>query len=136
MGQQQLLLIVLGVIIVGIAVVVGIQMFSTSAAQANFDAVMGDLQKMGSDAQGWFRKPVSMGGGGRSFVALADSSDFQLIGGSSTTENGAYTISTPGTDTEVTFEGVGVEDLDGNDINVTIQLTVTQDAITANVVDR
>ena len=37
MGQQQLLLIVLGVIIVGVAVVVGIQMFTDSAETAEDD---------------------------------------------------------------------------------------------------
>ena len=44
MGQQQLLLIVLGVIIVGIAVVVGINVFTASSANANRDAVIADFQ--------------------------------------------------------------------------------------------
>ena len=43
MGQQQLLLIILGVIVVGIAVAVGITMFSDSAISANRDAVTNDL---------------------------------------------------------------------------------------------
>jgi len=38
MGQQQLLLLVLSALIVGAAVVVGINMFSQNAAQANQDA--------------------------------------------------------------------------------------------------
>jgi len=37
MGQQQLLLIAYGVIVVGIAVVVGITLFSTLAAESNRD---------------------------------------------------------------------------------------------------
>ncbi len=43
MGQQQLLLIILGVIIVGIAVAVGITMFKTNAVSANRDALIGDM---------------------------------------------------------------------------------------------
>ena len=43
MGQQQLLLIILGVIVVGIAVAVGITMFSDSAVNANRDAMVNDL---------------------------------------------------------------------------------------------
>ncbi|GAF89020.1 unnamed protein product, partial [marine sediment metagenome] len=43
MGQQQLLLIVLGVIIVGIAVVAGISMFTSGAAQANLEGVVSDM---------------------------------------------------------------------------------------------
>ena len=40
MGQQQLLLIVLGVIVVGIAVVVGINLFNASAEEANKDGIV------------------------------------------------------------------------------------------------
>lgn len=67
MGQQQLLLIVLGVIIVGIAVVVGINVFTASSLQANNNAVIADLQTIGSMAQQYYRKPTAMGGGGNSF---------------------------------------------------------------------
>ncbi|MDZ7766193.1 MAG: hypothetical protein U5K00_17525 [Melioribacteraceae bacterium] len=49
MGQQQLLLIVLGVIIVGIAVVVGINVFTASSAAANRDAVISDLTNLSSN---------------------------------------------------------------------------------------
>ena len=51
MGQQQLLLIVLSVIIVGIAVVVGIQMFGASAASSNLEAVTSDLLHLAARAQ-------------------------------------------------------------------------------------
>lgn len=67
MGQQQLLLIVLGVIIVGIAVVVGINVFTASAASSNRDAVIADLTTIGSMAQGYYRKPGALGGGCNSF---------------------------------------------------------------------
>ena len=46
MGQQQLLLIILGVIIVGIAVAVGITMFQDNAISANRDAVTNDLVQL------------------------------------------------------------------------------------------
>ena len=39
MGQQQLLLIVLGVIVVGIAVVVGTKLFNANAVSSNRDGV-------------------------------------------------------------------------------------------------
>ena len=68
MGQQQLLLIVLGVIIVGIAVVVGINVFTASSVQANTDAVVADCQTLGAMAQQYYRKPTSMGGGGQYFT--------------------------------------------------------------------
>ena len=51
MGQQQLLLIILGVVVVGIAVVVGITMFQDNAISANRDAVTNDLVSLGARAQ-------------------------------------------------------------------------------------
>ena len=50
MGSQQLLLIVLGVIIVGIAVIVGISIFGSNADQANKDAVTHDDSATVSDS--------------------------------------------------------------------------------------
>ena len=71
MGSQQLLLIVLGVIIVGIAVIVGISIFGSNADQANKDAVTHDLLRMASLAQAYYHKPVLLGGGGNSFSGLS-----------------------------------------------------------------
>jgi type II secretory pathway pseudopilin PulG len=68
MGQQQLLLIVLGVIIVGIAVVVGINVFTASSLEANKSALVSDLQTIASMAQQYYRKPTAMGGGGNTFT--------------------------------------------------------------------
>ena len=71
MGTQQLLLIVLGVIIVGIAVVVGIGIFGNNSQQANADAVLQDCMRLAASAQGYYRKPAMLGGGGASFVGLS-----------------------------------------------------------------
>ncbi|MCB2204179.1 hypothetical protein KQI65_05470 [bacterium] len=70
MGTQQLLLIVLGVIIVGIAVVVGINIFGTNAEQANKDAITQDCLRLAAAAQGFYRKPTMLGGGNNSFVGI------------------------------------------------------------------
>jgi hypothetical protein len=72
MGQQQLLLIILGVIVVGIAVAVGITMFSDSAINANRDALSNDLVNLASRAQQFYRRPTSLGGGGNSFSSSDD----------------------------------------------------------------
>ena len=68
MGQQQLLLLVLGVIIVGIAVVAGIGMFNAAAEEAVKDELSAQLMSIGANAQQWYKKPISMGGGGGTFV--------------------------------------------------------------------
>ena len=67
MGQQQLLLIVLGVIIVGIAVVVGINLFNANAEESAKDTVVSEGLNLGALAQQFYKKPVALGGGGNSF---------------------------------------------------------------------
>ncbi len=63
MGQQQLLLLVLGIVIVGLAIVVGIQAFSENKKKANADALVMDVIRIASDAQAWKLKPAAFGGG-------------------------------------------------------------------------
>ncbi len=70
MGQQQLLLIVLGVIIVGIAIAVGISMFKSNAQSSNRDQVINDLNNLAAKAQQYYRKPTAMAGGGQSFAGF------------------------------------------------------------------
>ena len=99
MGQQQLLLIVLGVIIVGIAVVVGINVFTAQSEESTKDAIVSDCTNLGAMAQQYFRKPVAMGGGGNSFVNYAIPPQLD------TTANGTYAITTAGSATGVTITG-------------------------------
>ena len=102
MGQQTILLIALGAIVVGIAVLVGIQMFSDSAARMNIDATVAELTDYASHAQAHYRKPGTMGGGGNSFNgwSLGDATarrkgrrrrPSRTLFGPDTTENAIYT---------------------------------------------
>ncbi len=131
MGQQQLLLIVLGVIVVGIAIVVGINLFNASAVSANRDAVISDLNNLAALSMSYYKKPTSMGGGGNSFTGFAIPADLD------TTANGVYTIATAGSGTGITFKGVGTEtgDVAGTDggkvsynaaVNTSGQVTITK----------
>lgn len=71
MGQQQLLLVILVTIIVGIATVVALNVFNTSADQANRDAVRQDILTASANAQGYFKRPTMLDGGGNSFEELS-----------------------------------------------------------------
>lgn len=71
MGQQQLLLIILGVIIVGIAIAVGITMFSAQALSSNKDAILADINNLGADAFQHKIRPCSMGGGAGTYTGAA-----------------------------------------------------------------
>ena len=93
MGQQQLLLIVLGVIIVGIAIAVGISMFKSNAQSSNRDQVINDLNNLGAKAQQYFRKPTSMAGGGQSFVNFGVPPTYSGLSSTDTSNaNGRYAV--------------------------------------------
>ncbi len=137
MGQQQLLLIVLSVIIVGIAVVVGIQMFSASSASSNLEAVTGDLLNLASRAQQFYVKPSGLGGGGNSFSGLtANTAGIAKLTPKATNDNGTYTVSTAGNGTSVTLQGVGTQDGDGDGTNCTVRITVFSDSLATSIVNR
>ncbi|MDH7604408.1 MAG: hypothetical protein QHH13_05870 [Melioribacter sp.] len=116
MGQQQLLLIVLGVIIVGIAVVVGINVFTASSYQANRDALTADLTNLAAMAQQYYRKPTALGGGGNSFVGWSRVLNPNLM---QTANMGAPIDTGSATQDEVTIIATGTEKNDqGNPIKL------------------
>lgn len=84
MGQQQLLLIVLGVIIVGIAVVIGIFIFKTYSVENKRDVVINESVNLGALAIQYYKKAKLYGGGQYSFTGWQIPPDLQ------TTNNGTY----------------------------------------------
>ena len=119
MGQQQLLLIVLGVIVVGIAVVVGINLFNANATAANRDGIISDLNNLSAMGQQYYKKPTSMGGGGNAFTG------WTIPTGLDSTANGTYS-ETP-TATNIIIVALGTEI--GNDASTPVGATAT---VTAN----
>ncbi|MBS3742547.1 MAG: hypothetical protein KGY74_10540, partial [Candidatus Cloacimonetes bacterium] len=119
MGTQQILLIVLSVIIVGIAVAVGITMFQSQAVNQNRQAIIADMNNMASEAMAYYKTPTSHGGAGspsgwnatdvtlgdlESWLSYKDwtsATDFE-------TDNGYYALST--TTDSLVISGVGTED--------------------------
>lgn len=127
MGTQQLLLIVLGVIIVGIAVVVGINIFGTNAEQANKDALTQDCLRLASSAQGYFRKPTMLGGGNNAFdgITIEDCGMADDGTGAGVNVNGTYTIPTSAA-TDFVVTGVSQTDATKT-VTVTVDMTATTD---------
>ena len=68
MGQQQLLLLVLATVIVGLATVAGIQAFEQGSKRANQDALTQTAVKIASDAQANLQEPEALGGAGADVV--------------------------------------------------------------------
>ena len=63
MGQQQLLLLVLGVVLVGLAVVLGIQAFQEQKRKSAMDQVQVEAARMGALMIAWKQTPRQVGGG-------------------------------------------------------------------------
>ena len=118
MGQQQLLLIILGVIVVGIAVSVGITMFQDNAVSANRDAVTIDLVNLASRAQQYYRRPTILSGGANTFTGLT----LAKLTSKPTNANGSYTLGSVAA-TSVPITGTGVEK--GNNGSTPIVMTIT-----------
>ena len=111
MGQQQLLLVILVTIVVGIVTVAAISVFGSSAEQANHDAVRQNLAQIAASAQAWYLKPDALGGGSRSFTGISFNSinspgNIQNVESSVkiTNLNGDYEI-VSGTPDKFTIEG-------------------------------
>lgn len=103
MGQQQLLLIVLGVILVGVAVVLGIQYFGVGAEEGAKDELVAHSLTVGANAQQWFKKPAAMGGGGNTFVGFLAHFNNDLVKLQSST-NGTY-VPSGETDQQIIITG-------------------------------
>ena len=62
MGSQQLLLLVLGVVVVGIATVAGLAAYAEGHAKARLDAATTDALRIVADVQAWKYRPFVPGG--------------------------------------------------------------------------
>ncbi len=121
MGQQQLLLILLGVIVVGVAIVAGIDLFTANAIESKRDLLLHECVELSSMAQQYYRKPKEMGGGGRSFDG------WDIPSNLTSTENGHFKAAV--NSSSVVITGTGNEVVTGSD-SVKVQVTVYPDKYT------
>lgn len=100
MGQQQLLIIVLSVILVGLATYGGPRMNEMYNQGSNRDQLIGNAYALVGFAESYAKRPVSQGGGGGSFSGLKLTS--RLL----STPSGKITTSIAAA--KLTFTGTGV----------------------------
>lgn len=99
MGQQQLLLVILVTILVGIATLVAFNVFGTAAEEANRDAVRQDIMAAAAQAQAIWTRPEMMDGAGQDFTNLTAATLLPRLNipglfedGEVTNDNGSYTL--------------------------------------------
>lgn len=133
MGQQQLLLIVLAMIIVGIAVVFSITLFRQKAIDSKRDLLINECGNLAMDAMKYYKKPSTLGGGGNSFAGWSIP-DILLK-----TATGNYTTTTGNYSTtifrdSVLIIGTGNEVVNGTD-SVKVQVSVYQNNYTTQIIN-
>ncbi len=122
MGTQQLLLIAVGVVLIGIMVAIGIFMFKDQSSATNRDQVSNDLLNLAAQAQKYYRRPVTLGGGASSFGGLT----LPRLTSKPVNANGEYTLTpdpAPGGTVAITIIGEGTET--GNDGENPVKVTMT-----------
>ena len=80
MGNQQLLLLVLSVVVVGIATVAGIAAFQENKAKSQHSAAVDEALRIVSNLQAWKEKPGAFGGGDYSAAQDFAGATFNALG--------------------------------------------------------
>ena len=128
MGTQQLLLIILAVILIGIMIAIGMYMFQDQAAATNRDEITNDLVSLAAQAQKYYRRPAILGGGANSFGGLT----LAKMTSKPSNENGSYSMTpdpVPGGTTAIVVTGIGTEiGIDGA-TSVEVVMTVWNDSL-------
>lgn len=86
MGQQQLFAVIIGVIVVGIAVAVGLNLLRAHRVEANQEEIVLHLRTIAQDAMVWTEKPPALGGGD------GDYSTYAIPPSLASTAEGTFTI--------------------------------------------
>jgi hypothetical protein len=134
MGYQQFLMLILALLIIGVAVSVGLDMFNQNSRNINRQAIISEMNIYAGVANAFYKTPVSLGGGGRAWDA--DRLGYWLglnydpTTNTTSSNNGIYAFSSIG-DT-LTIIGVGTET--GNNGSTNVQATMTIQGINCQIV--
>ena len=119
MGQTQLLLVILGVILVGVAIFVGLSMFQANTVESTRNAIITDLNAFASRAHAYYWKPTSQGGGNQSFAGVT----LRMILPMQENQNATYYLKSA-TQDQCVIDGVGkVVASNGDSVRVRIRIT-------------
>ena len=116
MGQQQLLLLVLATVIVGLATVAGIQAFEQGSVRANQDALTQTAVKIASDMQANLKEPAQFGGAGLDVIGDYTSGDAPTLSelGYSTNGSSEYVTEDGDCAIEEPDDGAGQPSVENN----------------------
>ena len=133
MGQQQLILILLGIIIIGIAIAVGINLFTASAIEVKRNNLINDCITLATMAQQHYKKPMAIGGGGNTFDGSTGGVKWIVPPSLVTNADGRFYIKEIKPQS-VELIAVGNEVVTGND-SVKVKVVVTPTSYTTTILE-
>lgn len=126
MGVQQLLLLVLTVIIIGISVSAGIIIFNQTLIRNNRLAIIDDMNIFVGAANTYYKTPLDMGGGNRTWDVDAMGPwfgyNYDAANNSISNDNGTFVFSSDGD--VLTILATGTEPGTNGSTNVEVILTL------------
>ena len=70
MGQQQLILILLAIMVIGVAIAAALGLFSSNSAEQNKLSIINDLNNLRANARKYRMRPGTMAGGAGSYAGF------------------------------------------------------------------
>ncbi len=125
MGQQQLLLIVFGMIALAVAIALGNLLFEVHSESATKDSIISESMHIGTMAQQYFNKTKEMGGGNKSFIGWKISVHLD------STSSGTYTIINADDD-KLILKGSPISD---KDYDWVVKTKVTKEEIITEIMN-
>jgi len=120
MGQQQLMLIILAVLIVGIAMAIGVSLFTSQSIESDRDAIVADLGNISTNAYRYYIRPVSIGGGGGRFDG------YKIPARMATDDNATYDCGTPTGTVQIKIIGTSIAN-PGSTVSTIFQVATGKD---------
>ncbi len=124
MGQAQLLLVILGVLLVGVAIFIGVELSQQNSVSSVRDAVLTDLNNFAARALAYYTKPATQGGGNKSFDGVTMSMIFPM----GQNVNGRYYIESAAGD-NCAIVGVGNAISGTDSIRMRVRITPQRNTI-------
>ncbi len=139
MGYQQILMLVLGVIIIGLSVVVGLTMFTQQMTNINRQSIISDMNIFAGVANAYYNSPANYGGGNRIWnvdaMGLWFGHNSDAANNSISNDNGTYIFSADGDVLTVVGTGTQIGNDGSENVQAILQLTGQDGEIVTTIIN-
>jgi hypothetical protein len=127
MGYQQILMLVLAVIIIGLSVAVGLTMFTEQMTRLNRQSILSDMNIFAGVANAYYKTPANYGGGNREWdvdkMGIWFGYNYDAANNLISNDNGIYVFSSVGDDLIIVGTGTSIGNDGSYNVQATLQLT-------------